>query len=102
MAIRSQFISSVFHPWLNSESNDTEIQRGGDGGSASALDALAPGIGAEDLEPIAALAHGLERPLDRHVARMALDVDEEEVGGIARSGPLGEGEGLDPGHVDGV
>ena len=49
----------------------------------SALDALAAGVGAEDLKPLAALADGLEGPLDRLVLGVPLDVEEEEVGRVA-------------------
>src|SRR4051794_24681479 len=74
--------------------------RGGIRSDGSALDALAAGIGAENLEPLAALADGIDRTLDWLVDGVPLDIEEEEVGGVALSVPLGERERLDPGHVD--
>ena len=50
--------------------------------NASALDALAAGIGADDVEPLAALADGLDGLLDGRVGLVSLDVDEEEIGRV--------------------
>src|SRR5271169_5240607 len=47
------------------------------------FDALAPRVGAEDVESFAALADELEGLLDGRVVDMPLDVEEEQVGGVA-------------------
>ena len=66
----------------------------------STFDAIAPGVGAEDIQPLAFPADDLEGLLDRRVIDVSIDVEEEQVGGVAVTAALGNGERLDPGHVD--
>src|SRR5215210_6121323 len=76
--------------------------RSGRWGTASVLDAVAAGVGAEDLEALAPLADGLQGTADRLVLGVPLDVEEEQVRRVAVQGRVGGGERLDPGHVDAV
>src|SRR5437870_1279658 len=66
----------------------------------STFDAIATGVGAEDIESLAFLADDLQGFLEWWVVGVSLDIDEEEVGRVAVAAAVGDGERLDPGHVD--
>src|SRR4051812_31170441 len=93
-AKRSQPRAARCHP--RRVRTDTASTRG------STLGAVAARIGAEDLEPLAVLADGLEGPLEVLVVGVAFDVEEEEIGGVAVLRPLRVGERLDPGDIHAV
>src|SRR4051812_26165476 len=69
---------------------------------ALTVGALSAWIRSEDLQALATLLEDFEGPLDELVVGVALDVEEEEVRGIAFQCPLGGGKGLDPGDVHAV